>query len=101
MKSVAAANEPRIDAIITPVLAKRDIGRIATDIVKRHVGAAGFDATLFSGHSLRAGFVTSALAAGADVLKVMHVTRHTQVTTLQKYDRRARAFDDHAGRKFL
>ncbi|CAO4196665.1 tyrosine-type recombinase/integrase [Methylorubrum extorquens] len=75
--------------------------RSVADIVKRHVGAAGLDASLFSGHSLRAGFVTSALAAGADVLKVMHVTRHTAVTTLQKYDRRARAFDDHAGRKFL
>lgn len=75
--------------------------RSVADIVKRYAAAAGLDATLFSGHSLRAGFVTSALAAGADVLKVMHVTRHTQVTTLQKYDRRARAFDDHAGRKFL
>lgn len=81
--------------------ADRLTDRSVADIVKRHVGAAGLDASLFSGHSLRAGFVTSALAAGADVLKVMHVTRHTAVTTLQKYDRRARAFDDHAGRKFL
>ena len=83
------------------VSAERLTDRSVADIVKRHAAAAGLDATLFSGHSLRAGFVTSALAAGADVLKVMHVTRHTQVTTLQKYDRRARAFDDHAGRKFL
>lgn len=83
------------------VLPDRLTDRSVADIVKRHVGAAGLDASLFSGHSLRAGFVTSALAAGADVLKVMHVTRHTAVTTLQKYDRRARAFDDHAGRKFL
>ncbi|UYW25893.1 tyrosine-type recombinase/integrase [Methylorubrum extorquens] len=81
--------------------ADRLTDRSVADIVKRHVSAAGLDASLFSGHSLRAGFVTSALAAGADVLKVMHVTRHTAVTTLQKYDRRARAFDDHAGRKFL
>jgi site-specific recombinase XerD len=83
------------------VLPDRLTDRSVADIVKHHVGAAGLDASLFSGHSLRAGFVTSALAAGADVLKVMHVTRHTAVTTLQKYDRRARAFDDHAGRKFL
>lgn len=83
------------------VSADRLTDRSVADIVKRHVAAAGLDASLFSGHSLRAGFVTSALAAGADVLKVMHVTRHTAVTTLQKYDRRARAFDDHAGRKFL
>jgi site-specific recombinase XerD len=83
------------------VSAERLTDRSVAEIVKRYAEAAGLDATLFSGHSLRAGFVTSALAAGADVLKVMHVTRHTQVTTLQKYDRRARAFDDHAGRKFL
>lgn len=83
------------------ISADRLTDRSVADIVKRYAEAAGLDATLFSGHSLRAGFVTSALAAGADVLKVMHVTRHTAVTTLQKYDRRARAFDDHAGRKFL
>ncbi|WP_246410686.1 site-specific integrase [Methylobacterium fujisawaense] len=83
------------------VSAERLTDRSVADIVKRHASAAGLDASLFSGHSLRAGFVTSALAAGADVLKVMHVTRHTAVTTLQKYDRRARAFDDHAGKRFL
>ena len=83
------------------VSAERLTDRSVANIVKRYAEAAGLDATLFSGHSLRAGFVTSALAAGADVLKVMHITRHTAVTTLQKYDRRARAFDDHAGRKFL
>lgn len=83
------------------VSAERLTDRSVADIVKRHAAAAGLDASLFSGHSLRAGFVTSALAAGADVLKVMHVTRHTAVTTLQKYDRRARAFDDHAGKRFL
>ena len=32
-------------------------------IVKGNAEAAGFDARVFSGHSLRAGFVTSALAA--------------------------------------
>ncbi|WP_246413397.1 site-specific integrase [Methylobacterium brachythecii] len=83
------------------ISSERLTDRSVADIMKHHIAAAGLDATLFSGHSLRAGFVTSALAAGADVLKVMHVTRHTQVTTLQKYDRRARAFDDHAGKKFL
>lgn len=70
-------------------------------IVKRHAAAAGLDPALFSGHSLRAGFVTSALEAGADLLKVMDVTRHREVKTLKAYDRRARAFKDHAGRKFL
>ena len=70
-------------------------------IVKRHARAAKLDPDLFSGHSLRAGFVTSALEAGSDVLRVMAVTRHTSVQTLKGYDRRAKAFQNHAGGKFL
>ena len=56
---------------------------------------------MFSGHSLRAGFVTSALEDGADLFKVMDVTRHREVKTLKAYDRRAKAFRDHAGKGFL
>jgi integrase len=63
--------------------------------------AAKLDPDQFAGHSLRAGFVTSALEAGADLLKVMDVTRHREVKTLQAYDRRAKAFKNHAGGKFL
>ena len=70
-------------------------------IVKQAAKAAKLDPATFSGHSLRAGFVTSALEAGADVMKVMDVTRHTQVQTLKGYDRRAKAWRDHAGRGFL
>jgi integrase len=51
------------------------------EIVKAKAEAAGFDARVFSGHSLRAGFVTSALAAGADILRVMDQTRHREVRT--------------------
>jgi site-specific recombinase XerD len=71
------------------------------NIVKRYAKRAKLDPALFSGHSLRAGFVTSALEAGADILKVMDVTRHREVKTLKAYDRRARAFKDHAGKGFL
>lgn len=70
-------------------------------IVKRYAGAAGFDLDDFAGHSLRAGFVTSALEDGADLLKVMDVTRHREVRTLKKYDRRANAFRNPAGKGFL
>jgi len=51
--------------------------------------------------SLRAGFVTSALKHGADIFKVMDVTRHRRVETLKGYDRRAKAFRNHAGDGFL
>jgi hypothetical protein len=49
---------------------------------------AKVDPLPFSGHSLRAGFVTSALEDGADLFKVMDVTRHREVKTLKAYDRR-------------
>ena len=75
--------------------------RSIADIVKRYAAAAGLDPSTFSGHSLRAGFVTSALEHGADIFKVMDVTRHRTVETLKSYDRRAKAFRDHAGKDFL
>jgi site-specific recombinase XerD len=70
-------------------------------IVKRYAAAAGYDPKAFAGHSLRAGFVTSALEHGADIFRVMDVTRHRRVETLKGYDRRAKAFRNHAGDGFL
>jgi len=75
--------------------------RSVANIVKTHAEAVGLDPALFSGHSLRSGFVTSALQSGADVLRVMDVTRHRQINTLKVYDRRAKAFRQHAGEAFL
>ncbi len=71
------------------------------EIVKRHAAAAKLDPSLFAGHSLRAGFVTSALDAGADTFKIMDVTRHKRIETLRIYDRRSKAFKNHAGKGFL
>jgi len=82
-------------------LGERLTGQSVALIVKRWAKAARVDPTLFSGHSLRSGFVTSALEDGADVFKVMDVTRHRAVATLREYDRRAKAFKDHAGKGFL
>jgi site-specific recombinase XerD len=81
--------------------AERLTDRSVADILKRRSVAAGLDAKALSGHSLRSGFVTEALANGADVFRVMDVTRHRQVNTLKVYDRRAKAFQDHAGAAFL
>jgi site-specific recombinase XerD len=78
-------------------LSDRSVARI----VKRAAAAAKLDPKVFSGHSLRAGFVTSALAAGADPLQVMGITRHAKIDTLKVYDRRERGFRDHAGKRFL
>lgn len=75
--------------------------RAVAEIIKARAAAIGLEASSFSGHSLRSGFVTSALGAGADVLRVMDQTRHRQVNTLKAYNRRAKAFKQHAGAEFL
>lgn len=75
--------------------------RAVADIVKKVCAAAGLDARAFSGHSLRAGFVTSALDRGEDYFKIMGQTGHVKVDTLREYDRRESGFDDHAGEGFL
>jgi site-specific recombinase XerD len=75
--------------------------RAVADIVKKVCTAAGLDASVFSGHSLRAGFVTSSLDHHVDVFKIMGITRHVKVDTLKGYDRRESGFEDHAGEGFL
>lgn len=70
-------------------------------IVKRAVKAAGFDEKRFSGHSMRAGFITSALEGEVDILLVKKQSRHVKVDTLAEYDRRENDFDDSAGSGFL
>ncbi|MGI4797623.1 MAG: tyrosine-type recombinase/integrase, partial [Janthinobacterium lividum] len=70
-------------------------------VVKHYAEAAGFDPDEFAGHSLRAGFLTSAAEAGADVLRMMEVSRHKRVETVRSYVRRANLFRGHAGAAFL
>ena len=70
-------------------------------IVKHYAAAAGLEPSDFAGHSLRAGFLTSAADVGADVLRMMEVSRHKRVETVQGYVRRANLFKGHAGTGFL
>jgi len=69
--------------------------------LKRRAEAAGLDPARFAGHSLRAGFLTSAAEAGADALKMAEVSRHKSMDTLRRYVRRANLFKAHAGTGFL
>ncbi len=75
--------------------------RSVANIVKAYAGRAGFDATTYSGHSLRAGFLTSAAGNGASIFKMMDVSRHRSVDTLRGYVRDAELFKDHAGAGLL
>ncbi len=70
-------------------------------IVKAYAERLGFDPAAFAGHSLRAGFLTSAAAKGASIFKMMDVSRHRSVDTLRGYVRDANAFRDHAGAGLL
>jgi site-specific recombinase XerD len=75
--------------------------RSVAAIVKSYAGRAGLDPTLYAGHSLRAGFITSGAETGASIWKLMEVSRHKSVDTLRGYVRRADLFKDHAGAAFL
>lgn len=77
-----------------------DPGDVAR-IVKRRAKKIGLDPREYSGHSLRAGFVTCAAAAHARIDKIMEVTRHKSPGTLMKYIRDEESFVDHAGAAFL
>ncbi len=70
-------------------------------VVKDAAEAAGLDPAEFAGHSLRSGFITSAAEQKTDVLRIMEVSRHRRVETVQGYVRRANMFRGHAGAGFL
>ena len=70
-------------------------------LVKYYARLAGLDSKDVSGHSLRAGFVTSAACHNARLDKIMEITRHTNPSTVMKYIRDADSFTDHAGVNFL
>jgi site-specific recombinase XerD len=72
-----------------------------SDIVKEHAERLRLDPKQFAGHSLRAGFLTSAASRGASIFKMMDVSRHRSVETLRGYVRDAELFKDHAGAGLL
>lgn len=70
-------------------------------VVKRAAALAGLDPAAFGGHSLRAGFLTSAAERGKPLDRMMAVSRHRRVDTLLGYIRRADDWRDHAGEGLL
>ncbi|MCJ2009300.1 DNA recombinase [Methylobacterium sp. J-092] len=69
--------------------------------MKRYAGAAGFDPAAFGGHSLRAGFVTTAAERGAYLARIMDQSGHRDPRTVVGYIRRPNAFKGHSGSGFL
>ncbi len=65
-------------------------------IVKERVKTIGLDVSKFSGHSLRAGLVTSAAQAGVSSSKIRQQTGHRSDAMLNRYIRDANIFTDNA-----
>lgn len=65
-------------------------------VVKERAQAAGLDPTKYSGHSLRAGLVTSAAQAGVNSWKLKQQTGHKSDAMLARYVRDANLFTDNA-----
>jgi integrase len=74
------------------VSAGRLAGEAVSLIVRGRMAAAGFDATDYSGHSLRAGFATSATRAGVSTFKIRQQTGHASDAMLSRYVREGELF---------
>ena len=76
-------------------------GDAVSVIVKERVAGAGFDPTGYSGHSLRAGFATSAAQAGVSTLKIRQQTGHASDAMLRDYVRDGEIFVGNAAGTLL
>lgn len=66
-------------------------------LVKKYATAAGLDARKFSGHSLRAGFVTQAVRNGISESVIQAQTRHRSAEMIAVYRREADPFTGTVG----
>lgn len=64
-------------------------------MVKKRAAAAKLDPGRYSGHSLRAGFVTAASEGGAHDADIMRQTAHRSLSTLHRYRRTIGLFDNN------
>ena len=62
-------------------------------VVKRAAKRVGLDPRSLAGHSLRAGFATTAASVGANMAEIASVTRHESDATLRRYIRAGTMFD--------
>ena len=64
-------------------------------IISRYAAAVGHNPATIGAHSLRSGYVTSALLAGAPMNRIQDVTGHRHIETLMRYYRYSGAWEDH------
>jgi integrase len=70
-------------------------------IIKDLAAKVGLDATRYSGHSLRSGFLTSAARNRASIFKMADQSRHKSLDVVREYVRNEERFDDHAAQGLL
>lgn len=70
-------------------------------VVKAAAVAAGYPPEMFSGHSLRAGFLTEAGRQNANLFKMKEHSRHSSLEMVAEYVRDHERFREHAGEGFL
>ena len=70
-------------------------------IVKAAAQAAGYPPVLYTGHSLRAGFLTEAGRQNANLFKMREHSRHASIDMVAEYVRDHERFREHAGEGFL
>ncbi|WP_417628278.1 site-specific integrase [Pararhodobacter aggregans] len=80
---------------------ERLTGDAVSSLVRERVAAAGIDAEGYSGHSLRAGFATSAAQAGVSTLKIRAQTGHATDAMLARYIRDGELFVGNAAGALL
>jgi site-specific recombinase XerD len=83
------------------VLEERLCDRQVARVVKARAKAIGLNPELFSGHSLRSGFVTTAGNKGADIATTAKHLRHAKLETTLGYFQPEDAFRNHSGDSFL
>ncbi len=76
-------------------------GDAVSIVIRERAAAAGIDPSNYSGHSLRAGFCTSAAQAGVSALKIRAQTGHASDAMLARYIRDAELFIGNASGALL
>jgi len=71
-------------------------GEVVNDLLKRRIEAVGMNPKRFGGHSMRAGFVTQALRAGATHREIMRQTGQLLESTVETYRREHDNLRDNA-----
>ena len=107
VKAWLAASEITEGPVFRPVLKGSRGGATALTphavgvLAKKRARLVGLDPASISGHSLRAGYVTSCVESGVAPMLIAEQSRHKSLDMLLVYSRRFDRYRQHSGRAFL